>query len=484
MPRVVLFLRPSKDMISAAGVAVERFAKIAQTEITVLKQNINQAADAIEAGKIDVIFTATTMERSEANVFMGCIERSKDPPYIIASPENSEKIQISVPNDKLCKAKNDFSEEFIFTCLRNLLTPKNYRFDGRYLRSILKSVVEVINKNTGIALQPSPVTELKPEESTETVVTVVAFYGDGIFGSVSIHTTEPTVRKLGSKILFIPPEQVNTEVALDLLAEVGNQIIGVMRKELADFGWKLNSSLQIVQYGTAFLNRDTAPGTCYKLPFTIEEEKFDIVFRYTTYQVSVQEIEINLDNRLGQVFDVRLLNLANDIFQSALKASFGLESRKQQHQAIQAKPQISQTQYIYHAGGWQGEYTLGIEMSFETAVLLAKRNKIPLEDDKVAESEHQNRIFSAMILKIGQEFNRLARQLGYTFEQVYSGAVYSELGFHYLVRSSGQFVQIPFVVGASYVILTFGLRSDYASSLFDVWPLLSHRTEFRGEKVV
>ncbi|MFY7928763.1 MAG: hypothetical protein ACOVS5_07815, partial [Oligoflexus sp.] len=119
-----------------------------------------------------------------------------------------------------------------------------------------------------------------------------------------------------------------------------------------------------------------------------------------------------------------------------------------------------------------------------TAVLLAKRNKIPFEDDKVAESEHQNRIFSAMILKIGQEFNRLARQLGYTFEQVYSGAVYSELGFHYLVRSSGQFVQIPFVVGASYVILTFGLRSDYASSLFDVWPLLSHRTEFRGEKVV
>ncbi|MFY7928469.1 MAG: hypothetical protein ACOVS5_06330, partial [Oligoflexus sp.] len=104
-------------MISAAGVAVERFAKIAQTEITVLKQNINQAADAIEAGKIDVIFTATTMERSEANVFMGCIERSKDPPYIIASPENSQKIQISVPNDKLCKAKNDFSEEFIFTCL-------------------------------------------------------------------------------------------------------------------------------------------------------------------------------------------------------------------------------------------------------------------------------------------------------------------------------------------------------------------------------
>jgi CheY-specific phosphatase CheX len=470
--KTILILRPSKDMAAAAMTAVERFQKVSGMELTVYRQNINQAADAIEAGRIDVIFTATTMERSEANVFIGCLERSKSFPYIIASPDNAEKLQSAIPVDKLCKAKNDFSLEFIFACLRNLLTPSNYKLDARYFKSILTSVMEVVHRNTQLRLTPAQVSEVKAEESTETIAAVMTFYGDGIYGSLTLMTCDAVLKKFGETILFLPPEQVDRELGMDLLAEITNQIMGVMRSELRDFGWTLKTSLQLVHSGDHFLNKDTAPGTSFKLPFKLDNEKFDLVLRYNTYQVSVQEIEINMDNRMAHIMDVRLLNLAMDVCQGTFRTSFGVDARKQAIHAGHTKPHTTEAVYVFHAGGWQGEYTLVIEMDFATAQLLAKRVK-KQGDESLEDSEGQIRVFSTMIQKMGQEFNRLSKQYGYSFEQVYSGAAFSDSAFHSLLRSPGYFIQIPFVIGASRIILSFGLRSDYAKTLFDAWPLVS-----------
>ncbi|HYX38756.1 MAG TPA: hypothetical protein VE954_37095 [Oligoflexus sp.] len=480
MAKTILILRPSKDMAAAAMTAVERFQKVSGMELTVYRQNINQAADAIESGKIDIIFTATTMERSEANVFIGCLERSKSFPYIIASPDNAEKLLAAVPVDKLCKAKNDFSLEFIFACLRNLLTPSNYRLDARYFKSILTSVMDVVYRNTQLRLTPSQVSEVKAEESTETIAAVMTFYGDGIYGSLTVMTTDAVLKKFGETILFLPPDQVDRELGMDLLAEITNQIMGVMRSELRDFGWTLRTSLQLVHSGDHFLNKDTAPGASFKLPFKLDNEKFDLVLRYSTYQVSVQEIEVSMDNRMAHIMDVRLLNLAMEVCQSTLRSSFGVDARKQQIQAGQTKSHATEAVYVFHGGGWQGEYTIGIEMDYETAQLLAKRVKAE-DDESLEDSEGQIRAFSRMIQKMGQEFNRLSKQFGYSFEQVYSGAAFSDSAFFSLIRSPGYFVQIPLVIGASRILLNFGLRSDYAPALFDAWPLVSTMPGFTLE---
>jgi CheY-specific phosphatase CheX len=478
--KTILILRPSKDMAAAAMTAVERFQKVSGMELTVYRQNINQAADAIEAGKIDIIFTATTMERSEANVFIGCLERSKSFPFIIASPDNAEKLLSAIPADKLCKAKNDFSLEFIFACLRNLLTPSNYKLDARYFKSILTSVMNVVHRNTQLTLVPSQVTEVKAEESTETIAAVMTFYGDGIYGSLTLLTNESVLKKFGETILFLPPEQVDRELGMDLLAEITNQIMGVMRNELRDFGWTLKTSLQIVHSGDHFLNKDTAPGTSFKLPFKLDNEKFDLVLRYTTYQVSMQEIEINMDNRMAHIMDVRLLNLAMDVCQSTLRSSFGVDARRQSIHAAPTKPHATEAVYVFHAGGWQGEYTLTIEMDYETAQLLAKRVK-KHEGEDLEDSETQIRVFSTMIQKMGQDFNRLSKQFGYSFEQVYSGAAFSDSAFHSLIRSPGYFIQVPFVIGASRILLCLGVRSDYAAPLFDAWPLVATMPGFTLE---
>lgn len=83
------------------------------------------------------------------------------------------------------------------------------------------------------------------------------------------------------------------------------------------------------------------------------------------------------------------------------------------------------------------------------------------------------RAFSIMIQKMGQEFNRFSQQYGYSFGEVYSGAAFSDSAFHSLIESSGYFIQTVFMFGKSRIILSFGLRSDYAKPLFDAWPLLS-----------
>jgi CheY-specific phosphatase CheX len=481
--KTILILRPSKEMAAAAMTAVERFQKVSGMELTVYRQNINQAADAIEAGRIDIIFTATTMERSEANVLIGCLERSKSYPYIIASPDNAEKLINAIPGDKLCKAKNDFSLEFIFASLRNLLTPANYRLDARYFKSIITSVMNVVHHNTKLKLVPAQVSEVKAEETTETIAAVMAFYGDGIYGSLTVLTSDAVLKKFGETILFMPPEQVDRELGMDLLAEITNQIMGVMRTELRDFGWTMKSSLQLVHSGDHFLNKDTAPGATYKLPFKLDNEKFDLVLRYTTYQVSVQEIEINMDNRMGHIMDVRLLNLAMDVCQSILRSSFGVDARRQSVHAGPNKPHATEAVYVFHAGGWQGEYTLTIEMDYATAQILAKRVKVQ-DGESLEDSEGQIRVFSSMIQKMGQEFNRLSKQHGYSFEQIYSGAAFSDSAFQSLIRSPGHFIQMPFVIGASRILLCFAVRSDYAAPLFDAWPLVSTTPGFAQEPAV
>lgn len=481
MPTTVLILRPSKEMAAAAMTAVERFQKVSGMELTVYRQNINQAADAIEQGRIDIIFTATSMERSEANVFIGCMERSKKPPFVIASPDNAEKFQSAVAVDKLCKAKNDFTLEFIFACLRNLLTPGNSKLDARYFKSILNCVMDVVYRNTQLRLVPAQVNEVKAEETTENIAAVMTFYGDGIYGSLTVLTNEAVLQRFGETILFLKPEQVDREIGIDLLAELSTQIMGVMRQELRDFGWTMKTSLQLVHCGDHFLHRDTAPGASFKLPFKLDDEKFDLILRYTTYQVSVQEIEINMDNRMAHIMDVRLLNLAMDVCQSTFRGSFGVDARKQGIHAGSTSPHITEAVYVFHAGGWQGEYTLGIEMDYETAQVLARRVKIQ-GNAKADDSEGQIRVFSSMIQKMGQEFNRLSKQFGYSFEQVYSGAVFSDKAFHSLIRNPGYFIQIPFVIGASRIILCFGVRSDYAPTLFDAWPLVSSMPSFLQDK--
>jgi CheY-specific phosphatase CheX len=478
--KTILILRPSKEMAAAAMTAVERFQKVSGMELTVFRQNINQAADAIEAGRIDIIFTATSMERSEANVMIGCLERSKTFPYIIASPDNAEKLQSAIPVDRLCKAKNDFSMEFIFACLRNLLTPINYKLDARYFKSILTSVMNVVHRNTQLKLVPSQVNEVKAEETTETIAAVMTFYGDGVYGSLTVLTCDAVLKKFGETILFLPPEQIDRELGMDLLAEITNQIMGVMRSELRDFGWTLKTSLQIVHSGDHFLNKDTAPGTSFKLPFKLDNDKFDLILRYTTYQVSVQEIEINMDNRMGHIMDVRLLNLAMDVCQSTLRSVFEVDARKQGIIAGPTKPHATEAVYVFHAGGWQGEYTLTIEMDYATAQLLARRAK-KQADENLEDSEEQIRVFSTMIQKMGLEFNRLSKQHGYSFEQIYSGAAFSDAAFISFVRSPGYYVRMPFVVGASRIMLSFGLRSDCAAQVFDAWPLVSTMPGFLPE---
>jgi hypothetical protein len=89
----------------------------------------------------------------------------------------------------------------------------------------------------------------------------------------------------------------------------------------------------------------------------------------------------------------------------------------------------------------------------------------------------------AKVQKIGQEFNRLSKQFSYSFEQVYSGAAFSGSAFHSLIRSPGYFIQMPFVIGVSRIVLCLGVRSDYAAPLFDAWPLVSTMPGFTQEPV-
>ena len=471
MARTVLLLRPTKELIAAAKIAVDRFQHVSGTELSVYRQNINQAADAFEGGRIDIVFTSTLMERAEANFFIGCIENTKNLPLIIASTDNYEMLQGNMPHDRLCQAKNDFSAEFIFACLRNLLSPNGLRLDSRFLVSIEKSVMDVIYKNTELRLEPGPTSEVKPGATTESIIAVIAFYGDGVYGSLSVVTTQAAIVRMGERLLSLSAAEMSRTIAMDMLAEIAHQIMGVLRAELREFGWTLQTSLQMVHCGSPFMNMDTAPGTSFKLPFKLDQEKFDIVLRYSTYQASVEEIEINQDNHSVNKCDVRLLNLSTEVCQAMLSSVFAIEARKQNLNACHAEPHATESIYVFHAGGCQGEYTIALEMNRELAQTLAKRVKNPHRDAPDELTQHMH-IFGKIVQSMGLEFNRQCRPFGYNFAPIYSSMSMSNKSFQHMLRSPGYTVRTSFLIGTSRFELYFALRSDYAPALFDAWPLV------------
>ena len=479
----VAVVRGKKKTNDHAKAAVEKFTTMHGIRVSLSSQTVNSLADRLEQGELDILFLETILEKSEINFLLGCISRSKRLPVIICSTDNYDAIKKEVPSEKIFNQKSEFSTRFVFNCIRNLLTPPNHKLDTRYIKSILMSVLGVIQQNTKITLKPEPISEIKQKEMPGDFVSAVTFYGDGFLGSFTIRTSRTLTTKFAQKIFFADEDtQFDDDTLIDLLGEISNQILGVARNELKEFGYELRNSLQLVCAGKEFLYNTTSNGRYYEIPFTYQDELFNITFCYNTYQTSVFELEIEEDRRDKAKFDLRLLKAADNAIKLIWKNNLQADLKRSSIFQHKAQAYHSSSMHIFHAAGWQGELSISIDLPYQSLINIYESMFGP-QDQEVDRSQ-LNDVAQELLNQIGGHFLKQVKDIGYTFMRIYQGSFCQKDGLNYLLKIPGFSSRLWYEFNGFPLILCIGIRSDYCDSYFDTWPYLHQQSSFNEQRAL
>jgi chemotaxis protein CheX len=473
----VIVIAPSDGLKKNMQTACDKFEKMFGQKIDVIAcDNSSQAMTHTQAREVGLIFTEHPMDTADANAFKAGYVKLKKKPSIITSAANYNHLLSHIKSTEMIKSGGGFTANYIFTCLRNLFTPAGNRLDIRYIKSILTSVIEVIESNTTIRLGAGAIVEEKEKELPLELAAVFGFSGDGFLGSLTITTSRSLIALLHHKMFGSDINAINDEDILDILAELTNQILGVVRNELRDFGYDLKASLALVNIGPKFLLNSSSNGRYYFLPFTYENEKMQITLCYNTYRTTLKEIEAESQNKGALCLDIRLVNNILESFHKIFEANLSVTFSRQKISKQRNDSCQSQSTHIFHAGSNFGDFTFGLDIPIATARHLI--NKAPGMDAQAIDESGINDFFAELVNQVGGEFIKLSSTLGYSFRRIFQGAFTTFTTMSYLNKTQGLTARYAFEVEGKELILVFGTNSVAIDQIFNVWNYYRRMSEF------
>lgn len=473
----VFLLHGSQEFNGTAKRAAERFLAMTGVKVDITSGSLTKVADMIEGGFFSVIFVEKNLVPEDANYLGTCIPKDQESLFIILKKQSSQSLENYIAKSQLLSLDDDFSEDFVFSVFRNLLLPPNQKLDLRYMKSILTSVIQVIEQNSQTELTPDTIEEIKPNEKHEDLVSVLGFYGDGFLGSVTVSCATPIINQIAQNMLFMDPKDLDQETLLDLYAEVSNQILGVIRSELREFGYSLKNSMQLVSNGNEVMHRSVSNGRYYRISFTLGEDKLVLTLCYNTYRTSLKELVKQKSESGKNIMDIRMLEKCEDAMIEVVKANFYAEKVGKIRISNQPTSGIpTESLHVFHGGGWQGEFSLGIDLSVHAAGMLLQK-MMGMDPEMVSESE-VNDALSEITNQIGGEFLKKTKELGYNFERIYHGAFTTKSNMQYVLKNPGYGIRIEFLVDDIPIVILFGVRSGFASAYMDAWSMLKTTKNF------
>ena len=472
----IMLLRPRPEVIEYAQESAEKFKAITGLEFDVhASKNLNELASKIETGYVPIIFCESEMGQNEINTLSIVFKKSKSKPYLITSSDNFDAVVRGTHRNYVCRARFDFTKEFIFNCIRNLLTPENQKMDIRYIKSIVTSVAEVVLSNTQHILEPQSISEVRAKEIVEDIVVVSTFLGDGFLGSLTLGTTRSLVKSFAVKMLYCEEKDVTEEMMTDLIAELSNQILGAIRSCLSEFGYQLSASMHLVVSGDHFHHASSTSGHYYGLPFVYGEEKFDVTFCYNTYRTSIREIEETTQGSKGKVLDVRLVESTIESFKEVINSNIQVEPVVEKLSNHPSDGIDSVSAHVFHCANWQGCYTILMEAPIP-AIQVFRRLMFGMEDNDI-DFTMVNDIFGEIINQIGGMFLKAATKSGYRYHRIFHGEFAGEK-LAYLYKNPGRYVRYKVTIDGADVILMFGMNSEFAQQYFNIFPYFKKDPNF------
>jgi len=474
MTKKILIIKPGDALFSSLNTAILRSNLQAHHQV-----EISETSRGIEAIKLlstinyDMVFIDEALEKVDANGLIAAVgsRMSRGKVWLMVTPSNQKLLPLRTPVQRVRVAKGAFDENFISQSLRllteNKVTPD---IDLEVMRGILRGVIEVISRQTSLALVPEKVDPGAVGEQTlpAQASALATFYSEGLVGSIVISAPRTVLYALASRIFPDKADSLKESLYQDLCCEILNQILGIVRRELAVKGYETILGMNLALTGASHHITGLLNGKYYRFPFKLKKEPFYVTLFHAYHPVSMDEHDL-VPKTGRSTLDVRLLNKLSRIISITAKKIFnqpteiGLWTKR----ATQAE-QFSRL-IVANCAGRQGNYIIGFEISKEVSASLnnlVNANSTEKAKDPIAA------LLASTLDFICKFFNQEAMDLGYFFKDVYRCEFVSSHQFSNSIRGGGFFVRIPLSIAGHPIEALFGLASFHAPQLFDAWSCL------------
>ena len=473
--KIVLLYRASAEIESWCDQANRRMTELfgAKFEVASTKA-FNPFADRIEAGQIGLIFIPEKLEIQEANTLAGCFRSSRGRPFLVTCSDNQEDLTKRVPPGFTVLSKTQFSEPFVFECIKKLLTPTQAKLAKRFAAQAGEKLRPYVRNKLGVEL-PSPRLSERATTRIHGRISACHWFSDGpLLGSVSIHV-DPNLLQVMTENRrgTSPPSPQDLGQTGEVLLERATDFF---TEDLGDYDFLIFPALRLITMAPALTTKSSSIGRNFNLPFNSPSGPLDVTIEYSSYAASSKEVDDRSGRPTDKTMDVRLANDALSESQSHLAQTF--QTATEVGSAAEHSGRLYSAYAIVHLvfSGRQGALVVAIELDAEAASEIATRSTKDTLD-----ASDPNAICTALCDWTHRLKNSLlerCRQLGYDFQHIQSqvnlgdGLQYRLVGpsFFFRTQCTSEHFQVNLVIGA---------HSEHSSKFFDLWPLISKQKGFR-----
>lgn len=478
----ILILRPAKETETILKQAIDKYKGIFVADIVVdTAKNSAEAYRLFERGfHFAMIFVAEAMPIEDSRSLLSLIstKKEKERPFIVSIQDNIKNLQtlISQDNDHnflkdlLVDAGPSLTLTFVYDCVRNFLASEERKIDLRILKSIITSVIDVIHQNTQIQLAPDKILEIKSKTSPRNLSSILAFSGDGIQGSITIATSSKLVSNFADNMIGAGGNYGLTMLE-DFLAEMSNQIFGVIKQQLSSHGYDFMPSFNVVVGGDKDHVFDPRSlGQYYIIPFKRGEETFELMFCYEICRLDLTKSRESdlVQATTDSVCDIRLVNALKEIMVEIMSANlFG--AKAELTTILQQPLEGESTNALLLTHGWHkigGGYYLALDIPLATsAYILEKMLGMSLAD---VTPDAMNDTLGELLNQISSNFRRAAQKFGYQYLNIFHGNFASADGVSLLSKTRGSHLRLQFEVDTYPFGVILGLNRSPAETVFDL----------------
>ncbi len=469
----ILLVKGSEASRAEVSEAVSKFLKIFSEKILFDDaSSVSAAIGLMEMHSHSLVFIDQDLSPEDLNLLTGSFRALNVKPVIVTSPRNLDLLKGVVDAQKLNAAPHGLSKGFVFDYLRSVIINKDRKIDPRVFASILRGIIKVVNISSGLLLTPQQISTSRSQMEINDVTAICSFYGDGLQSSLMVSTSEVLVNLMISNSLSLPPEQISSELKIDFLLEIMNQLIGAVRQELGEFGYELNPTVFFVATGEKHSFFSRSNGKYFVMPFVSDDQPFKVTFCYDMYSDFLRNAELSRGNAKDKRYlDVRLVNGAITSVTETISANLGIECSHTGDKILTLGNDKSELVSVAHGVGQGTNYTFLMRLKQDHARMMASKLLfMPPEEisiDMVIDS------CGELLNQIIAQFRGRVEGQNYPFRPVFHSDVSRTGQVEFMLKGQGRFLTLAFKTPEFPFEIYFGIDSIRTPALFDIHEWLS-----------
>lgn len=468
----IMLLRPTGELTKTVEESVKKLEGIKEIKIkTEIARTAPEMAKLIDQGRrFEAIIAEHPIEEIDINYILSLYRPLKRKPPLLLSKENYERLANRLRGTEVTPAIKGFSREFIYDYLGETLLFSEKKIDNRIIKEVLTAATSIIFSNTQLTMEVAALNEISFKGSQQEMSSVIAFTGDGLLGTLSFATTNRLISLFCQKMLFCEASDVTPSMCTDVLNELSNQILGSTRLKLAQSGYELGSSLQLVVSGEQphhYLAKSS--GHYYRVKLKHGEDDFHITFAYGTYPKQKGEANFDRSKLANMSLDVRIVN---SLVKAAGEVLLIGSDRPQKRGLAEQKGEDYQADslHLLHGRGHRGSFILALELPFPTIKAYIKET-LKLETEGLTPAMI-NQVGGELVHSLAASFKKTSAGYGYDFINVFNGGFCASKSLTYLLKNQGLYCRLEFKVRNLPFTICFGMEAAASPKIFDLWSYI------------